>query len=193
MNTIIPQWLRDRFAAISSVDAVHYESSLYGPINMLLTEYFPARGRFLVKPQPRLREPLVPGGRASTDSYGQSVGTSDDDNIPDFVVAVGGSQLNSDTLFLVLEVKRDGSKPGATAVQIERYTKWVRDNQQGMLPFAGVNDQTSAVILACGVKCTILKLYASGICNMSFVDITSDGMHIVLNDLRIAYGHFDDV
>lgn len=128
--------------------------------------------------QPRLREPFVPGGRASTDSYGPSVGTSDDDNFPDFVIAVGGSQLNLDALFLV----RDGTKPGATALQVECYTTWVQENQQGILPFTGDNDQTSAAILACSVKRVILKIYASGICNVTYADIISNESHTLLNN-----------
>ncbi|KAI0926589.1 hypothetical protein AcV7_005484 [Taiwanofungus camphoratus] len=160
---------------------------------MLLTPYCPAGDRFLVKPSRVFENPLFQedGHRQTLTARLLVHRMMTTSLILLSPLAVRNSTW--DALFLVVEVKRDGTKSGATSLQAERYTTWVQDNQQGMLPFAGVNDQTSAVILACGVKCTVLKLYASGICNMSFVDITSDGMHIVLNDLRIAYGHFDDV
>ncbi|KAH7904206.1 hypothetical protein BJ138DRAFT_984546, partial [Hygrophoropsis aurantiaca] len=103
-----------------------YENSWYGPVNMMLTTYFPASQHFMVKPQARLRQPPAPGARTSTDSYRQTVGTSNTDKVPDFLACIGGREPDGDIPFLILEVKKEDAPPGASNAQIMDYTEWVR-------------------------------------------------------------------
>jgi len=88
MPVQLPNWLLRRFNAVYH-EPPHYESSYYGPINMLLTTYFPAMDGYLVKPQARLRQPPSPGARTSIDSTGQIVDTRSDDGNPDSLVSKG--------------------------------------------------------------------------------------------------------
>ncbi|KAF8587969.1 hypothetical protein K439DRAFT_1285173, partial [Ramaria rubella] len=108
-----------------------YEASWYGPLNMLLTTYFPASKGFNVKPQARLRQPSAdPRERTSIDSYGQTVGTYDDDSNPDFLVSIGTSSLHADTPLLIYEVKREGMDEGEATLQLDRYIEWAKQYQR---------------------------------------------------------------
>ena len=124
-----PPWLLTRFDAIYAAPP-HYEASYYGPINALLTVHFPAADGFLVKPQARLRQPPKPGGRTSTDSQGQLVGTFDDDGNPDFLVGIGSPHLHCDIPRLIYEVKREGESVSAVAAQMDSYISWAKEYQR---------------------------------------------------------------
>jgi hypothetical protein len=103
MPTTVPlaDRLLARFEAIYK-DPAHYEASYYGPIDMLLTCYFPAVDGFMVKPQARAgsgrtRRLLQPGcGQPCTDGN------------PDFLISTGSAQLHSDVPLLTWEVKKLG-------------------------------------------------------------------------------------
>jgi hypothetical protein len=123
MPVQLPNWLLRRFNAVYH-EPPHYESSYYGPINMLLTTYFPAMDGYLVKPQARLRQPPSPGARTSIDSTGQTVGTRSDDGNPDFLVSKGSPTLDADVPLLIYEVKRHDVGDAEAAHQIDRYIEW---------------------------------------------------------------------
>jgi len=123
MPVQVPNWLLHRFKAVYH-EPPHYESSYYGPINMLLTTYFPAVDGYLVKPQARLRQPPSPGARTSIDSTGQKVGTRSDDGNPDFLVSKGSPTLDADVPLLIYEVKRHDVGDAEAAHQIDRYIEW---------------------------------------------------------------------
>ncbi|KAH7905854.1 hypothetical protein BJ138DRAFT_1183439 [Hygrophoropsis aurantiaca] len=52
-------WLQHRFLNLEH-HPTRYEASLYGPLNGVLTHYFPLDRQFLVKPQPKLRPAFDP-------------------------------------------------------------------------------------------------------------------------------------
>jgi hypothetical protein len=133
MPVVIPDWLQGRFDSLS-VQSPHYEASYYGPINMLLTTYFPATDGFNVKPQPRLRTLVASQGqRVSIDSYGGSVGTASDDPIPDFLVSIGSSKLGKDIPILIYEVKRSDEEEAEAGIQMDRYIHWARNYQKNLV------------------------------------------------------------
>jgi hypothetical protein len=148
-------WLLGRFNEIRT-HPPHYESSYYGPINMLLTTYFPARDGFIVKPQTRLRWGPGPQGRTSTDSYGQSVGISNEDINPDFLVSIGTPRADSDVPLLIVEVKREGEDFGEAALQIDRYCNWARRYQQNIAAWGGKADV--AALLVMGSSCWVFEM-----------------------------------
>jgi hypothetical protein len=126
MSIILPTWLHQRFQAMYD-NPPHYEASYYGPITMLLTTYFPAHHEFLVKPQPRLRRsPSVANSTTSLDSYGQTVSTHNDDDIPDFLVCLGSTLVDADVPFLLCEVKREANIAQDSPHQLDRYIGWMR-------------------------------------------------------------------
>jgi|ERR1700691_4585346 hypothetical protein len=125
----VPQWLLARFNAIYK-DPPHYEASYYGPVNALLTAYFPPVDGFLVKPQTRLRQPPAPGGRTSTDSQGQQVGTFDNDGNPDFLVSIGSAQLHHDIPLLICELKKEEYSTTIAGAQMDRYVVWAKEYQR---------------------------------------------------------------
>lgn len=57
LATQILLWVRTRIHnAISPVDGVHYEASLYGPFNNLFNLVFPVQQNFMIQPQAVLRK-----------------------------------------------------------------------------------------------------------------------------------------
>jgi len=132
LPVIIPQWLLDRFKAIYT-NAPHYEASYYGPMNSLLTVYFPAADGFMVKPQARLRQAPTPGARTSIDSQGQRVGTFDTDGNPDFLVGIGSAKLHCDIPLLIYELKKEGESFADVAPQMDEYITWAKDYQEQVI------------------------------------------------------------
>ena len=58
----IPEWLVERLALVLHMD-IHYEATLYGPLNAYLGVFFPSSQQFLIKPQAR----ILPGRRTTSD------------------------------------------------------------------------------------------------------------------------------
>ena len=54
----------------------HYEATWYGPYNAVLSHYFPYQQRFLIKPQPKLREAIAES--LSEDSFSSILAQSSD-------------------------------------------------------------------------------------------------------------------
>jgi hypothetical protein len=155
MPVVVPNWLEGRFASLSG-QSPHYEASYYGPINMLLTTYFPAADGFNVKPQPRLRSLVAnQGQRISIDSYGGSVGTSSDDPIPDFLVSIGSSKLGKDVPILIYEVKRSDEEETEAGIQMDRYIHWAGNYQSTL-----VGAITIIAVLVLGKESIICELDA---------------------------------
>ena len=124
----IAQWLLDRLeAALKPDTTIHYEATLYGPLNAYFNAYFPSSAGFIVKPQSvllpgtynqadeeqrefqelcfhDLDEAVRPG---SPNSYGAHPGVaSKGKKSPDFlVVKAGSSSLHRDKILLIVEVK----------------------------------------------------------------------------------------
>ena len=142
--------------------------------------------RFLVKPQARLQEPPAPGGRSSSDSYGQIVGTSDKDGNPDFLVSTGTSALDADVPFLIYEIKRDDWDEVASYVQMERYMLWARQYQNQVSPWARIG---VFAVLVMGEKSQVYdispdaKFINTGPCK----DTTGNHILDLLRDLRDAH------
>ena len=131
-----PPWLLARFETIYA-DPPHYEASLYGPINALLTVHFPAVDHFLVKPQAHLHQPPMPGQCTSIDSMCQHIGTFDDDGNPDFLVSFGSPQLHLDIPLLIYEMKQEKESFMEAAGQVDSYISWAKEYQcqlTGTLP-----------------------------------------------------------
>ncbi|KAF9232552.1 hypothetical protein BU15DRAFT_30429, partial [Melanogaster broomeanus] len=120
-------WVDLRFENLMSPHT-RYESSWYGPINILLNTYFPASDHFMVKPQARLHR-QVEGDepRTSVDSYGVPVQRRNNDDFPDFLVCSADSALHTDIPFLILEAKRDALQQGRG--QPDRYLDWASKYQ----------------------------------------------------------------
>lgn len=182
----IPNWLLGRFDSLYQKPP-HYEASYYGPINMMLTTFFPSAKRFLVKPQARLRNPPAPGGRTSSDSYGQIVGTSDKDGNPDFLVSTGTSALDSDVPFLIYEIKRDDEDEFLSAIQMERYMLWAREYQRQVSPWARIGVYAVLVI---GTKSIVYDISPDSefINTGAYRDTTGREMLNMLQDLRDRHG-----
>lgn len=183
---VVPDWLLDRFDALYAMPP-HYEASYYGPVNMLLTTFFPATMRFLVKPQARIREPPVPGGRTSNDSYGQTVGTSDKDGNPDFLVSTGTAALDSDVPFLIYEVKPGEEDEIESQVQMERYMQWARQYQRQVAAWAPAE---VFAVLVLGARSQIYELHADAIFTSTEprYGTTSETIQNLLQTLRTSRG-----
>lgn len=181
----VPNWLLGRFDSLY-LHPPHYEASYYGPINMLMTTFFPSARHFLVKPQARLRDPPTPGGRSSNDSYGQTVGISDRDGNPDFLVCKGSSALDADVPFLIYEIKRHEDDDVASSVQMERYMDWARryQNQVAQGQRIGVY-----AVLVIGAKSVVYHLApdAPFINSGPYQDTTGHQVFDTLHVLRVLY------
>lgn len=153
---------------------------------MMLTTYFPSTMHFLVKPQARLRNPPAPGGRSSSDSYGQIVGTSDKDGNPDFLVSTGTSTVDADVPFLIYEVKRNDRDEMVAQLQMERYMQWARNYQIQVSPWARL---AVDAVLVMGEKSQVYNLSSdsSFINTGPCVDTTSDYILNMLQDLRVTH------
>lgn len=135
---LLPKWILKRIENMSGppddnnrVSRVRYESSWYGVVLAILSQYFSARGGFLIKCQARLRKKPEPRERTSVDSYNQTVGISGkSDEYPDFLVCTGSAGLESDVPILIYEVKRDGQHSTNNCEQLERYVAWAQAYQQ---------------------------------------------------------------
>ena len=184
----IPNWLLNRFDALY-LQPPHYEASYYGPINMLLTTFFTSQKGFLVKPQARLRDPPSPGGRTSSDSYGQTVGTSDKDGNPDFLVSTATSMLHCDVPFLIYEIKRDDQDEILASRQMDRYINWAREYQRHVSPWARVGVYA---VLVLGSKSIVYDLSPnSNFINAEpYLDTTGPQILNMLNNLcHGPHGH----
>jgi hypothetical protein len=178
----IPPWLLARFNAIYT-NPPHYEASYYGPVNSLLTVYFPAADGFMVKPQARLRQPPTPGGRTSIDSQGQKVGTFDDDGNPDFLVNIGSAQLHHDIPLLIYELKKHGESFADAVAQIDRYVMWAKDYQRQV---TGIKRPIWAVLMIGSESHTYYLDPTSEHINFSNVAINTTGPEImeILREIR---------
>jgi hypothetical protein len=186
----VPNWLLERFANMHA-DPPHYEASFYGPMAMLLATYFPAEARFMVKPQPRLRRSPEPLGRTSIDSYGQSVGTHDDDLTPDFLVSVGTSDLHSDVPLIIIEVKREGEEFSSAFAQLDRYCAWIQRYQERMAPWGAWS--AAAAFLVIGTECWMVQMMEEGrVVNVTRIHgtgITDTSMLTVFERFRDAFSN----
>jgi hypothetical protein len=171
----IPPWLLARFNAIYT-DPPHYEASYYGPVNSLLTVYFPAADGFMVKPQARLWQSPTPGGCTSIDSQGQQVGTFDDDGNPDFLVNIGSTHLHRDIPLLIYELKKHGESFSDAVAQIDRYIMWAKDYQRQV---AGIKRPIWAVLMIGSKSHTYYLDPASEHINFSNVAINTTGPEII--------------
>jgi hypothetical protein len=131
-----PDWLYERITAVGGPDGARYEASLYGPINGLLSAYFPVTESFMVKPQPKIRpeympHPADPFPRSSLDSYHASVipraygGRENPLKEPDFVVVKATQARDNDRIILVIEVKPHGTAPEHGREQLQDYLEGV--------------------------------------------------------------------
>ncbi|KIY47091.1 hypothetical protein FISHEDRAFT_75002 [Fistulina hepatica ATCC 64428] len=113
---------------VDSKSGTTYESSLYGPISALLGRIFPLKRRWMVKPQPRLRNAveLTPGHRpvGSQDSLGVIVGRAKDDVIPDFTVCAFTEDLHPDRLAMIVEGKRLKEGGVIAVAGSDKYAEW---------------------------------------------------------------------
>ncbi|KAF8172498.1 hypothetical protein BJ912DRAFT_1047220 [Pholiota molesta] len=150
----IPLWLQQRIQSLNK-KPIHYEASFYGPIGMFLHCYFPADEGFMIKPQCRLREAPEPGQRTSVDSYDQTVGTSDRDDNPDFLVSTASGNLHGDIPIIIYEIKRNNRSYAADYRQIERYIKWARTYQAAAGP---QNIVKILAVLVLGGNCETFEL-----------------------------------
>src|SRR5258707_7469287 len=133
-NLPIPDWLAARLQSAGGQLSPRYEASLYGPINCLLTWYFPITQQFMIKPQGKIRpqyssdivddEDLV---RVSLDSYGGEVLSRDESGgeqsvkIPDFTVVKATASLHNDRVLMIVEAKHPDMSLDAAKGQMAEY------------------------------------------------------------------------
>lgn len=131
-----PLWLRARLVRSQyPAPTPHYETTLYGPINMMLFHWFSHMHNFMVKPQARVREPLqgfdeddFEVGNTSMDSVGHDVqarghGTEQNMQIPDWIVVKGTASGTADRPILIVEVKRDEEREDTSISQVTDYMR----------------------------------------------------------------------
>lgn len=168
----VPSWVTKRLEALFK-EPPHFKTSYYGPLNMLLVEYFPSIWGFMVKPQARLREPAdpsIPNQRTSIDSYGEpAVSTNNFDN-PDFLVTVGHPTLDADIPLLIVEIKRECITDNTAAYQMDRYCIWANNYIRRRIPQQQL--QIPAILVK-GSKCTIFHMKGDVI-NLKADDIDID-------------------
>jgi len=192
MPVDIPGWLLERFNANFEEDP-HYEASYYGPINMLLTSYFPATNNFIVKPQARLQMLAPPGVQGSRDSYGRNVIALAVDHQPDFVVCKvlekRGQVPAVDVPLLILEAKRGVRPSGSSEAQIERYMDWARGYQVGTAQSGqGQGGQRQIkvdylyAVLVKGGECEVYLLREM-LTTVFYYNIVDDFMRLVFEDV----------
>jgi hypothetical protein len=185
-KNLVPDWLLDRFDALYR-QPHHEASSYYGPINMMLTTFFPSTMRFVVRTPARLRDPLAPG-RSSSDPYDQIIGTSDKDGNPDFLVCIRTSTYGADVPFLIYVVKRDHDDDEEVAfqLQMERYIQWARRYQIQVSPWARID---VIAVLVMGAKSQVYSLSpdADFINTSPYEDTTSNYIFEILRYLRDTY------
>lgn len=126
-------WLIERLRNVTVHDP-RYESAWYGPYNAMLSHYFPYQQQFLIKPQPKVRQPIAEDLSVSFSSviaHSSEAGDLEDaDNpdwddlqdfsltsegafvfsagsilVPDFIVAKATRYSTHDVTLLVVEVK----------------------------------------------------------------------------------------
>lgn len=166
----LPGWLQTRLSEVFR-NPIHYEASHYGPINALLSTYFPPDRNFLVKPQARLRREDDPSvaTRQSTDSYGQAVGTHNDDRLPDFLVCLGSALLHADIPLLLFEVKLQHITEAECAEQLDGYSLWARQYLQQRVANVGQGGRPLWALVMHGSECT-MHYFADA--NLKHVQIT---------------------
>lgn len=133
-KTSLTSWLRRRLERSENGGrSPHFETSLYGPINMMLFNWFPHTDNFMVKPQARIREPLDDIGddefdeaNISVESTGALVPGSGSGNVQgdymlDWIVAKATESATGDRPILVVEVKRNNSRRTKSVQQLVDY------------------------------------------------------------------------
>ncbi|KAG2123468.1 hypothetical protein DEU56DRAFT_760026 [Suillus clintonianus] len=161
-NPVIEPWLISRIQNLIAQE-VHYENSWYGPINTLLSTYFPVYEGFLVKPQARLRTRTdsTHSSTSSVDSSDQPVQTRSDGTFPGFIVARGFPELHEDIPFLILEAKNLDEGPGVTAIQKDKYIRWAAHYQE-LVTKRGHQVGNFWVILMTKTHCEVWNVDESG-------------------------------
>ena len=136
INFVIPPWLKTRLHEVvvnydDPSESIHYENSIYGPLNTVLHLVFGVSDRYMIKPQPILRTSVANRHlrNKSSDSYAdlvrsrQTPGSESGLLKPDFIIvkvdvdvqanpnlkflANGANESSRDTIVLIVEAKRD--------------------------------------------------------------------------------------
>lgn len=168
-NFVIPLWLKTRLREVvvnydDPSERIHYENSIYGPLNTILHLVFGVSDHYMIKPQPILRASVANRHfrSESSDSYADFVrsrrtrGKETSLLKPDFIIVkvdvdvqannsdllVKGARAagpSRDTIVLIVEAKRDNLnvKYDAPWMQLIKYLKRCKTKQR-LMPLYGM-------------------------------------------------------